>query len=100
MHQHKKYYHMGIVEFRCDQCQKPFPTNNKLQLHIKIKHEGVKKFVCKYCQSAFSTNQNMKVHVLNSHGEDMFANGAPQRVPKPIKIPKKPRKSKKKPQNL
>ena len=71
---HKRYYHMGIVEIRCDRCGKAFPNNNKLKKHIEILHEGIKNFRCEYCGKAFSTNQNMKVHIRSAHGEDRFAN--------------------------
>jgi len=52
--------------FKCDQCEKSFPTNGALRLHKNI-HLDEKPFNCDECDKGFAQAGNLKTHKLRYH---------------------------------
>ena len=53
--------------FKCDQCDKDFSTQGRLQTHIKLHSLCPQK--CNNCGKMFKTMKNLKEHILDMHSE-------------------------------
>ena len=62
--------HLGIDNFKCDEC--PFETKSASNLtqHYNEMHMNVR-FICKYCKKPYTKNESLRVHVFNAHPETL-----------------------------
>merc|ERR1711860_238152 len=55
------------VSYKCDQCEKEFPTKLRLSAHVVI-HTGEKPYKCEFCEKCFNNcgtyNRHKKNHIL------------------------------------
>ena len=68
---HANFSHKGITKFRCDKCQKYFPSPGYVKTHKKKIHEG-EKFPCDHCDKKFTQKPNLKRHLVKNHQIDLF----------------------------
>ena len=59
-------------QFRCDKCDKVYPTFSSLVRHQKIKHEKVK-IKCDQCDKVFSDISAMRSHIKSTHLKIRYA---------------------------
>ncbi|XP_062546874.1 zinc finger protein 878-like [Armigeres subalbatus] len=53
-------------KFKCELCEKAFPTRARMVRHVEIVHEGKKpemKLSCRYCSKPFNCKRKLMVHV-------------------------------------
>ena len=55
------------VEKECDQCEKTFPNEYKLAIHVRSSHHRERKFSCQYCHQKFITDRLKEEHVNRKH---------------------------------
>ena len=48
--------------FKCDQCNKMFPSNGNLKRHIENIHNKVKSHQCEFCDFKCNAKENLKKH--------------------------------------
>ena len=53
--------------FKCDQCDKDYPSKRDLQKHMKIHNSCPQK--CNQCGKMYATVKNLKEHIANMHSE-------------------------------
>ncbi|KAH6939838.1 hypothetical protein HPB50_021883 [Hyalomma asiaticum] len=54
-----------VTVFKCPECNKQFPADGLLRIHVRIYHGGPLK--CKHCSSAFRGEQELDKHMLSDH---------------------------------
>ena len=54
----------NLKEFKCDQCEEKFETENSLNRHKKAHDEGAEMIKCGYCPQKFLHNSQKKCHKL------------------------------------
>ncbi|XP_076334338.1 uncharacterized protein LOC143238203 [Tachypleus tridentatus] len=54
--------HSGVLQFKCDYCQRLFKHKRSRDRHIKL-HTGDKRYRCQHCESAFSRSDHLKIHM-------------------------------------
>lgn len=64
---HVKFVHDKIQDFACNQCIYKCTTNGKLKQHIKLVHDKIKDFKCNLCDFAFSENFTLQRHIKSAH---------------------------------
>ena len=64
---HVRFVHNREVAARCEQCDKGFPTQHKLKVHMRS-HTGERPFSCPLCQKRFSQRSHVRSH-MQMHGE-------------------------------
>jgi hypothetical protein len=57
---HISNIHIGIKNFRCEECGARFPLKVNLQIHINETHLHLRKFKCDFCEKCFARNQCYK----------------------------------------
>src|SRR5581483_8342202 len=65
LNDHLKYHTKELI-YKCNECNKLFPTNSHLNHHVKNVH-CEKQFKCCLCQKLFKTNPEMNVHQRSVH---------------------------------
>ena len=55
-----------VLKFKCDRCDKKFPTPSKLKVHVDGVHLGVK-FDCEFCSSQFTQKGYLRTHINTVH---------------------------------
>nr|XP_043067537.1 zinc finger protein 93 [Drosophila bipectinata] len=60
--------HMGVKQFKCQECDHGEFTMHLLKLHVRIKHRGELPYVCKYCGQRFK-NCNLRLKHERRHKE-------------------------------
>jgi len=53
--------------FKCDQCDKDYPTKGDLQAHIKTHNSCPQK--CNQCGKMYKSMESLKEHIVNMHSE-------------------------------
>ena len=62
--------HLGIDNFKCDECPFETKTASNLTQHYNEMHMNVR-FICKYCKKPYTKNESLRVHVFNAHPETL-----------------------------
>lgn len=61
---HERIFHLGVVPYKCEDCEKTFTRSDELRKHQK--NHG-SKFLCTYCGSQFNTKSSRLRHEQFSH---------------------------------
>ena len=69
MKTHKKFSHVDIGKFQCDQCEYTCPTNGRLKIHMTKHNDLERNFSCIHCGALFKTDDVRKNHE-QIHEED------------------------------
>ena len=64
---HINTQHLGLLPFKCDNCQFKTGVKNKLTIHIKSKHTK-EPFQCRHCVFITDTDKKLRTHVTMIHG--------------------------------
>ena len=59
--------HEGLKPYKCDKCDKAFPSNGNLQTHIKIAHTKTGSVKCKICGQGSANIFYAKKHMKEFH---------------------------------
>ncbi|KAL9704794.1 hypothetical protein quinque_008312 [Culex quinquefasciatus] len=59
--------HQTENQFKCNECDKIYPSDKKLQEHIRITHRGERPFQCKICSKTFPRSFTLNHHVQAVH---------------------------------
>ena len=55
-------------DYKCDECEKSFSSDNGLQIHISTKHKSPHlDKVCESCGKSFSNRSNLMIHITTVH---------------------------------
>lgn len=65
---HIKAFHSGEI-FQCTECDKMFPRQDKLRLHMLI-HNSKFEFKCTACSKEFKRKDKLKEHTQRIHAPD------------------------------
>ena len=77
---HKRRMHLDLwPKYKCEYCDKTFPSYWKRDLHHAMKHETnpEKRFVCHVCGKDFIVRGSCRVHIIKTHGEKAFESWVP-----------------------
>ena len=64
---HIQIRHLGIRNYKCDECSELFQTQQNLDNH-KRTHTGEKPFACPQCDFSSANKGNVTKHIKNIHG--------------------------------
>ncbi|EDS41442.1 zinc finger and BTB domain-containing protein 6 [Culex quinquefasciatus] len=59
--------HQTENQFKCNECDKIYPSDKKLQEHIRITHRGERPFQCNICSKTFPRSFTLNHHVQAVH---------------------------------
>ncbi|KAF2345158.1 Zinc finger C2H2-type, partial [Trinorchestia longiramus] len=69
--QHRKRYHSGVLDFKCEKCGKKFSERTIYEEH-KLKHAGEKPYKCDECPKQFNHKTDLRRHSCLHTGEKPF----------------------------
>ena len=62
----------GDLKVQCPKCEKKFPHEDNLKIHIERTHTKTSLFVCTFCSQPFKSKQQMTVHERKHTGDKPF----------------------------
>ena len=63
---HIKSKHLGIRNYKCEECSELFQTQQILDNHMRT-HTGEKPFTCPHCDYRTAEKGNLDRHIINRH---------------------------------
>ncbi|KAA0192130.1 hypothetical protein HAZT_HAZT011708 [Hyalella azteca] len=69
--QHRKRYHSGVLDYKCEKCGKKFSERTNYEEH-KLKHAGDKPYKCEECPKQFNHKTDLRRHSCLHTGEKPF----------------------------
>lgn len=68
---HLRRDHLMEREFKCNECDATFLAKNTLEQHM-VKHTGVKKFRCQICDKAYALSKYLREHMRIHENDRRF----------------------------
>ena len=67
MRRHIRTVHEHGKPFKCEICQKCYPSKHHLKTHMRTAHLNDKPFKCEICHKSFGERGNFRAHKKNFH---------------------------------
>ena len=74
MRKHVRTVHKEAKEYKCDPCDKIFPTLVDFKIHKNTVHKGYK-YKCNLCHQLYSTTDILQRHIAENHEDCNNENG-------------------------